>query len=351
MKKLLSKSLIVAGLALNSCIDPIAIKTGEIAPKLVVHGLITDQFDDNLNRVTLSWSEPFDGEKKLVYSRPEQGANVQIRNEQGQVWELVEGSRGVYFLPAYQASATGHSYTLHITLADGREYASSPQLMQVPTPIDELTYAYRKITEVEVNGSGERVEKTRVGFEVHANGQDPAGEQNYYRWDAEGTFEYFSYAPDWNPPLSTQCWSFLGRIDTKAVTTDDRLFNGNRYRQAITVVPADMPTRFLIKVRQYSLTSQAYEFWRLFNQQQTSVGSIFDPPPAKIRGNLYSVTDPKEEVIGFFGASGVSEKTLLINRALHAPFPGIPYEIPFVNAPLDCRVLYPNSTDRKPTGF
>ncbi|MDX5423322.1 MAG: DUF4249 domain-containing protein [Hymenobacteraceae bacterium] len=336
---------------LGACIDPISIKTDDVAPKLVVHGLITDHFDESLNKVTLTWSEPFNGEKKLVYARPERGASVSIRNEQGQVWELVEGERGVYYLPSHQAPAAGHSYTLHVMLANGKEYTSSPELMRVPPSLDELTYAYRQYTDVVVNGSGERVEQTRAGFEVYANGHDPADVQNYYRWDAEGIFEYFSFAPDWNPPLSTQCWSYLGRINTKVVTMDDRLFNGNRYKQTVAVMPADMPTRFLIKVRQYALTQQAHEFWRLFNQQQTSVGSIFDPPPAKIRGNLYSTTDPGEEVIGFFGAAGVSEKTLLVNRALYAPFPGLQYEIPFVAWPLDCRSLFPNSTDIKPEGF
>lgn len=338
-------------LSLNACIDPIAIQTGENEPKLVVSGLITDRPDEGMNKVSLSWSEPFDGKNNIVYNRPVLGAYVKILDNQGTGFQLIEGERGVYFLPQYLAGEVGQHYRLYIKLPDGREYESAPELLQPSPQIEDITYTFKEFTEVVRNGSGELVEQTTEGFEVYANLQDPAGTANYYRWDATGVFEYFSRAPDVLPIPPTQCWSFVGRITAKVVTAEDRLFNGNTYKQAVVVLPADMPTKYLVRVRQYALTAQAHEFWRLFNQQQSSVGSVFDPPPAKIRGNLYSLSNPEEEVIGFFGASGVTEKGLLINRAVHAPFRSGVYDPPFVAPPQDCRILFPNSTIVKPEGF
>ncbi|WP_101444748.1 DUF4249 domain-containing protein [Pontibacter ramchanderi] len=351
MRRLLSWLVALTGIGMASCIDPIVIQTGETEPKLVVSGLITDQSDESLNKVSLSWSEPFDGESKVVYNRPVLGASVKILDNRGTGFQLIEGERGVYFLPQYMAGEAGQQYRLYIKLQDGREYESAPELLQPSPQMEQVSYTFKEFTEVVKNGSGELVEQTTDGFEVYATVQDPAGKSNYYRWDATGVFEYFSRAPDVIPIPATQCWSFVGRVTGRAVTANDRLFNGNIHKQTVVVLPADMPTKYLVRVRQYALTEQAHEFWRLFEQQQSSVGSIFDPPPAKIRGNLYSLSNPGEEVIGYFGASGISEKGLLINRAVHAPFRSGPYEPPFVAPPRDCRSLFPNSTAMKPAGF
>lgn len=351
MKRLLSWLVTVVGLSSNACVDPIAIQTGKTEPQLVVSGLITDRPDESLNKVSLSWSEPFDGESKVVFNRPVLGAYVKILDNRGTGFQLIEGERGVYFLPQYLAGEAGQHYRLYIRLPDGREYESVPELLQPSPQMEHVTYTFKEFTEVVRNGSGELVEQTSEGFEVYATLADPAGTANYYRWDATGVFEYFSRAPDALPIPATQCWSFAGRVTGRAVTAGDRLFNGNMHKQTVVVLPADMPTKYLVRVRQYALTAQAYEFWRLFEQQQSSVGSIFDPPPAKIRGNLYSLSKPAEEVIGYFGASGVSEKGVLIDRAVHAPFRSGPYEPPFVVPPQDCQILFPNSTAMKPAGF
>jgi hypothetical protein len=353
MKRLSQKGLarvaaVVSLMGLGACVDPITIETNDVTPKLVVHGLITDQNDPQLNKVTLTWTEPFDGEKGIVYSRPVDQAQVSIYDSQDNEMPLFGGNRGVYYVPEeFHSVAPGRSYRIHIRLPDGREYESRPEMLREAPPIEELSYEYKRFTEVVTNGSGDLVEKTSVGFQVDATVKDPAESIDHYRWDAEGIFEYFSIAPEIRNPPPSQCWSYVGRIVTKAVTTSDRLFNGNRHKQPVVVVAGDMPTKYQVKVRQYSLSAQAYEFWRLFNQQQASVGSIFDPPPAQIRGNLYSITHPEEQVIGYFGASGVAEKKLLINRLVHGPFPGLPYEVPYGG----CLGLYPNSTDIKPPGF
>lgn len=60
-------------------------------------------------------------------------------------------------------------------------------------------------------------------------------------------------------------------------------------------------------VRQYSLTQAAYQYWTLFEQQCTRSGTIFDPQPASIEGNVRAVDDTTKLALGFFGASGVSQ--------------------------------------------
>jgi hypothetical protein len=42
-------------------------------------------------------------------------------------------------------------------------------------------------------------------------------------------------------------------------------------------------------------------------------GSLFDPPPGTVKGNLYNAGDPNELILGYFSVSGVSYKRFWAN--------------------------------------
>ncbi|PVY44218.1 uncharacterized protein DUF4249 [Pontibacter virosus] len=333
---------------LPACIDPLELQIEAEEPKLVVSGMVTDQNDPELNKVTLTWTAPFNSENQQVLVHPVLDATVTLQDDQANIMPLTPGARGMYqLLPEDYQVEQGRSYTLHIRLPDGREFASRPELLRPVPAIQGISYEFKQFVDVVRNSAGVLIERRSVGFEVKAQVQDPAERGNYYCWDTEGVFEFYSNTGD--APVPSVCWANMGSINTKVVTNDDRLVNGRYFEQPVVVVPADIPTKYRIKIRQFSLTAGAYEFQRLFSQQQASVGSIFDPPPARINGNLYSLTDPEEQVIGYFSASAVTEDFIVIQRQFYAPFPGLPYVQPMG----DCRFtyLYPNVTDQRPIGF
>ena len=72
---------------------------------------------------------------------------------------------------------------------------------------------------------------------------------------------------------------------------------------------------FRIDLEQYSISQEAYRFLRLAKQQSELSGSVFDPPPANIRGNMISLDDPDEVVLGYFMAAGEARKRIYINGA------------------------------------
>ncbi|WP_188500617.1 DUF4249 domain-containing protein [Pontibacter amylolyticus] len=345
--RLLAVLLIVA--CLQACVDPLELQIDTGQRSLVVSGMVTDQNDSTLNKVTLTWTAPFDSENQQVVVERVRNATVTVQDNLGNSMPLYEGpAYGVYTLRKEDFLVEqGRSYTLHIRLPDGREYASRPELLRPVPAIQGISYEFKQFIDVVRNSAGLLIERRSVGFEVKAQVQDPSERGNYYRWDTEGVFEFYTNVGD--APLPARCWSNMGSINTKVVTSDDRLVNGRYFEQPVVVVPADIPTKYRIKIRQFSLTGEAYEFWRLFNQQQSSVGSIFDPPPARINSNLYSLTNPEEQVVGYFSASAVTEDFIVIRRQLYAPFPGLPYEPPLG----DCRYtfLYPNVTNERPIGF
>ncbi|SFG62668.1 protein of unknown function [Pontibacter chinhatensis] len=335
-------------LGLQACVEPFELETGGEDMLLVVDGLITDQNRPDLNKVTLSWTAPFDSKNNIAVIHPV----VEVRDAQGQAMRLTEGkrevdtSRGVYTLEESEFKAVaGKSYSLHVRLADGREYASRPELLTPVPPIQSVNYEFKEFINVVENSDGKLVEKRTAGFEVKVRVQDPEEQGNFYRWDTEGVFAFFTKGPGGR----TSCWANVGSINTRVAATDDRLTNGRLFEHPVAIIPADIPTMYRIRIRQYSLTAEAYEFWRLLNEQQSNVGSIFDPPPAQIKGNLYSTTDPEERVFGYFTASALTEDYKMVPRYLYAPFPGPPWVLPEG----DCRYtyLYPDVTDEKPEGF
>src|SRR5690606_6213961 len=97
-------------------------------------GMVTDHNDSTLNRVTLTWTAPFDSENKQVLVHPVMDATVTLQDDQGASMPLSHGPRGVYqLMPDDYQVVQGRSYTLHIKLPDGREYASRPELLR-PVP-------------------------------------------------------------------------------------------------------------------------------------------------------------------------------------------------------------------------
>ena len=67
-------------------------------------------------------------------------------------------------------------------------------------------------------------------------------------------------------------------------------------------------------MKQYSISQNAYRFLRLVKQQAEISGSIFDPPPATLRGNMLSLDNPDEVVLGYFIAAGETSERIYVDR-------------------------------------
>ncbi|GAB3534516.1 hypothetical protein GCM10027443_21780 [Pontibacter brevis] len=82
----------------------------------------------------------------------------------------------------------------------------------------------------------------------------------------------------------------------------------------------------------------------MMEQQRQSTGTVFDPPPAQVKGNMFNVEDEEEQVIGFFDASAVSMKEVIIQAE------DIQYPVPPFQWPDDCRTI-PGATTGVPAGW
>jgi hypothetical protein len=329
---------------INSCIDPISIKIEGGDGVLVVDGLITDQAGPYVVKLSRSISYNTDQTVK-VYSVPERNAKLVIADNHGGSELLTETRPGEYRTTQIQG-IIGNIYTLSIETSDGEHYQSKEEKLLAVPEITKLESEYHVQEQLITNSNGDSKAFRIESFNIYVIVNDPPETGNNYRWQVDGIFEFFSLT---DVPEIKQCWAPLTRLESKLEIAADGAFNGNSFRQLIAITTYDRPTDFLAKVRQQSLTKEAYTFWENLRNQQVNTGSIFDPPPTPVSGNVKNVSSETEVVLGYFGASAIAYKNILIDRLKDSgfsdPVRGVAIK------PGDCRFHEPGATNVKPDGF
>lgn len=338
--------VILIGLVL-SCISPLDLKIEEEDKLLVVEGYITTLPGPYFIRLTTSakYGSVFEGQIK-----PEPGADIWIRDELGNITDLIDTDFGNYETPPNFRGEVGKTYTLNIRTARGEEYASLPETILPVPQVDSLYYTFKELPttdEVEYN----------AGVEVFSVWQDPPDESNFYLWRNSGTYNVETFPENYqtpggeNPPMAAPkgccrvCWVNERNADYGINIYNDINTNGSVNSQLAAFIEDDgkrFMSKYRISIQQFSLSKEAYQFLNLLRSQKSINGDIFDPPPATIRGNIINLEDPNSNVIGYFYASDVSEITEFIDRD---DLPGIGSRQRIDD---DCRVLRGASTLRPP---
>lgn len=329
------------------CIDPINLNVPGGGGVLVVDGWITDQ--PGPYTIKLSRSIAYNNEKPLkVFSVPEIKAKLSVVDNAGNTEVLTESAPGTYRTNTMRGQV-GRSYQLFIETFSGSKYHSTKDEMKPVPGIDELQYEFQVTETLYTNASGSSKVKRLEAFAIYAVVTDPAATDNFYRWQVDGIFEYF--ASNDTPPDTrwNHCWAPLTRLESKLLLATDTYTDGKQFRQYLANVPYDRPTFFLVKVRQQSLSEPAHSFMKKVSIQQTSTGTLFDPPSTPIAGNISNDNGSDETVLGYFGASSIALSSLLINRIAASNYKGpSTYILPKVG---DCLRQEPNATNVKPDGF
>ncbi|MGH2644298.1 MAG: DUF4249 family protein, partial [Chitinophagaceae bacterium] len=72
---------------------------------------------------------------------------------------------------------------------------------------------------------------------------------------------------------------------------------------------------YSILVKVYSTSKPEYQFWNLLMKNTENTGSLFDPQPSTITGNIQCLSNPAEPVIGYVGVGIPAEKRIWINNS------------------------------------
>lgn len=260
-------------------------------------------------------------------SMMESGALVIVESANAQ-YPLAENTTGIYNADLGQLDPL-QEYRLHINVG-GKEYVSDYVKPQSTPPIDSISWV-----------------RDDKGVTIYATTHDPANASHYYKYDYEETWEtHANYIARymWDPVSQTvhellpneyvyQCWKTTSSSSIN-IATSTALQSDVIYQKPLVLIPnkdQKLSVRYSILVKQYVLSKQAYEFFQLMKKNTESLGTVFDPQPSQITGNIHAVGG-NEPVIGFFYASSEQQKRIFIN-ASEVPYWGFGYKCDFQKVP------------------
>lgn len=347
IRKALGLGIIVVFIIFG-CVDQLDITTDREVRVLVVEGSMTTREGPHTVLLTESvkYGDVFEGFIEGVAN-----ARVSIRDNSGEVTHLTEVETGIYQTPASFRGIIGRSYSLQIETKDGRSYFSLPEEM-VPVPeIDSLSIRYVSTPIRDASGAVTEV----GGLSIFTHFKDPESDENFYLWKNNGTFQidtnpelYVNPNPDIGPQpkdCCDRCW-IQEQNEANFTLFSDANSNGSTIQNQVGYIEDDglrYSTKYLVRIEQFSISKEAFQFFDLIQEQLSIDGDIFDPPPATIRGNMIRLDEPDESVIGFFRVSDIQTDSLFLFPSDLEKLKGT------IFIPDDCRLVDETATTLRPS--
>ena len=306
MRKNLFIVLITCVLVLSACLEEYKVPVNQKTQQLVIEALLTDEVTSDLPSIKLSLTEQFGN----TYSyKPVSGAFVQITDNEGKktILQSVGSLQGVYQVNDFRFQAkVGKTYKLTVKLPDGRTYESPNEPMLTPVQISKLTAVFDNPVTRDALGI--------PNYRVFSEFQDPKNKDDFYRWNAWGVYKRKSTGVICSFGLNLcneRCW--LKKEDFGVNLFSDFGVDGKLIRnKAVFESPIYFYGKHYIEITQFTISRGAYQFWQRFLQQTGRSGTIFDPIPAPISGNLVNIANEADVALGYFEVASIARKRLEI---------------------------------------
>jgi len=311
---------------------------------LVVEGLITDTtgpFNINLSKAVLYSSDSVSTSNTVL------GANLTVTDNENHTFQLIEAGNGNYTLPSTFKGKTGNSYILHIETKDGNIYESNPQKLMPPQTYDSIRGLFTSNGFIGWNNQLENVNGGEIFVDLFKN--VPKGDSiPLCRFKPNVTIQYeynvlVKDTTNWNWVYND--WQTFQLNSNENITEDISTSNSDVIKNhSIGVVPIDMSSYglypdhpivyffYYLRIEQYTLNRDSYNFYKNANSQLAANGKIFDPVTAQLYGNLKCINNSSKIVLGLFEVSSVTKSAALV---IQGPYSKIVLvnTVPYVDIP------------------
>ena len=294
--KTINSSLIIlfAILVFSACKDPYMPELKNLNKTiLVVEGFIDGS---NGTKITLSRVKSL-GDVDTSFQKYVSDATINIEDDKGNKFPLSNGGYGNYY--GYYNLNRNNKYHLVILTSDQKKYISEFVEYKVSPPINAITYKIQK-----------------DGAQFFVSTRDNSNQSRFYRWKYDETWQFHAF---YTTSLK------YDKIKKIVVQSSEPIYNcwQSDYSKEILVnnstnlnedIIQDMPINFIpkgsyklsnkysINVTQYVMDSIGYSYYRQLKKNTEETGSIFDPQPGNLRGNIKNSNDSTEIVVGYIGA-------------------------------------------------
>jgi hypothetical protein len=287
-----------------ACREPFYPEIDRYENILVIDGLITDQAGPHLVKLTRSYA--FDES----FPVPEEGAVVMILDQDEAIHEFTEDQPGVYRSGPSLKGVAGSSYKLVVSTKELETFESEWVLLKDVPGIDSITHVLEEHPTSDPDHSV-------FGMQIKVNSHDDSDQTRYYRWEWSETWEIITPITSSFYPDEARCWqtavSSVISIGTSEHLTRDVINDLSIH--FVSTETNKLRIKYSILVKQYSLSREAYSYWKNLQDITQNTGTLFDPTPAMVTGNITSITNPDVPVLGIFQASAVKQERVFIDRS------------------------------------
>ncbi|MBS9523637.1 DUF4249 family protein [Litoribacter ruber] len=315
MKKLLYTIGIIC-LSMTSCIDEVNLRTETQDTKLVIDAWISN--DPEMSYVKVYESTPFvSGDFHLpLEDVPISGAWVENRN--GFVTSFRPPSYPSHGLTVYSPFEEydfepGDQFKLIVILSNGDRVESDWQ--EVHNPAGRIAFDYELSFQTVFidRWNGEPFPQRREYWDFNARIEKANAQENHnYYVKASGIEQLYTAGLVEN--CTCTCYLSYPNLNY-SLTAVNSSSPASTYTVPMGRMEAGRNTRFYLKADVYSVSEQAAAYLSSIGVQQTNTGSIFDPMPFKISGNLRNTDNPEQEILGQFSTAYHTSFDEMINRA------------------------------------
>jgi len=298
----------------NGCVEPFSPpEVNSDEGYLVIDGFLNVGSDTS--RIELSHTQNANATAPVS---KESSAAVSVEQENGITYTFTEAGNGSYFLPPQKFNTTAR-YRLRVKTAIGKEYLSDYVEVKNTPPIDNIEG---------------KVDTRQDAMVMQVNTHDPTNQTRFYRWKFEETWQYRTAfyssieivkkagGDDYEIVSRKEdvnlCWRSLKSANILLGSTI-KLSQDVIKDLPLTAVPISsnkLYIKYSILVKQYGLTQDAFEYWTSLAKTTEGTGSLFDPLPSQITGNIKNTANGQELVFGYFSASVEQKKRVFLTPNL-----------------------------------
>ena len=305
---------------LYGCVEEIDIvETDQFENYLVVEATLTDQEISQ----EISLSRTYSLEDNVV--PPESNADVKVTDSNGVEYSFEELSPGQYRSAEIFAAQPNINYTLTIRTQNGNLYESREMLLTSVNPIDELFF------ERDFNENGQE------GVSVFVNNYDPLGQSNFYRFKYEESYKVI--APLWTSldlidNLAAGVASYDERFEFIPRSTDELICYKTNVSNSIIITNTKdliedrlnnfrvlflnrndfkIAHRYSFLLTQFIQSAEAYTFYQFLSEISESENLLSETQPGFLSGNITSLSNTEEKVIGFFEVVSADTQRIYFN--------------------------------------
>ena len=301
--------------ALHGCIEEYRPDIEHIeSNKYVVYGELTTEMEDNI--ISIALASPIQEPQYI----PLKECDVKITDEGGNSYDGNEFEGGKYAVRIPPENLVlGMAYRLEVITPAGTNLVSEYEELLDSPDIDSV---YHKRENIATNNPEHFIEGVQFYLDLDA----PGAEHFYYKFDVIETFEYHSELPlecyydgdlhCVDPPDYSHmvCWATKQIKDIFLLNAAELQENAYKLFSLHFVDNTTQRLKHLysILVKQYAIDEAGYVYWDQVRQNNLEQGGMYETQPLPAKGNLVNLTNPEQEVLGYFQVSCAKTKRIFV---------------------------------------